>query len=353
MKKIILFIAIILIFIVIMVYSTYGKEFLSLLDEKKVYKIENIKTTEINTLNEFKFFDRGIITYNNQKVVYMDFNNQVLWENENIEFSNRVFITDNYIFRQTDKNITVTDKNNQQFIMTEIYGNIINVSRENTKTYMIVSGNGQTLFITNDRNEIIVDNKEFKDVITGVSISDKSEAYSLVTLSFDNGIPINTLYFNLMDDVELWNTAIEKEILVKTKVVNNNIIAMGTENIYYYNNNGKLMWKNSIYNKILDYEISKENERIYILFQKEKSTELIVYNFEGKVIEIIEAPKEVTDLKIVEDKIFVYNNNKIFLIHSNKVDKIFEDTESFEDVLIEGNMINILFKNKIIKGQIK
>lgn len=237
--------------------------------------------------------------------------------------------------------------------MTEIYGNIINVSRENTKTYMIVSGNGQTLFITNDRNEIIVDNKEFKDVITGVSISDKSEAYSLVTLSFDNGIPINTLYFNLMDDVELWNTAIEKEILVKTKVVNNNIIAMGTENIYYYNNNGKLMWKNSIYNKILDYEISKENERIYILFQKEKSTELIVYNFEGKVIEIIEAPKEVTDLKIVEDKIFVYNNNKIFLIHSNKADKIFEDTESFEDVLIEGNMINILFKNKIIKGQIK
>lgn len=353
MKKIILFIAIILIFIVIMVYSTYGKEFLSLLDEKKVYKIENIKTTEINTLNEFKFFDRGIITYNNQKVVYMDFNNQVLWENENIEFSNRVFITDNYIFRQTDKNITVTDKNNQQFIMTEIYGNIINVSRENTKTYMIVSGNGQTLFITNDRNEIIVDNKEFKDVITGVSISDKSEAYSLVTLSFDNGIPINTLYYNLMDDVELWNIAIEKEILVKTKVVNNNIIAMGTENIYYYNNNGKLMWKNSIYNKILDYEISKENERIYILFQKEKSTELIVYNFEGKVIEIIEAPKEVTDLKIVEDKIFVYNNNKIFLIHSNKVDKIFEDTESFEDVLIEGNMINILFKNKIIKGQIK
>ena len=353
MKKIILFIAIILIFIVIMVYSTYGKEFLSLLDEKKVYKIENIKTTEINTLNEFKFFDRGIITYNNQKVVYMDFNNQVLWENENIEFSNRVFITDNYIFRQTDKNITVTDKNNQQFIMTEIYGNIINVSRENTKTYMIVSGNGQTLFITNDRNEMIVDNKEFKDVITGVSISDKSEAYSLVTLSFDNGIPINTLYYNLMDDVELWNIAIEKEILVKTKVVNNNIIAMGTENIYYYNNNGKLMWKNSIYNKILDYEISKENERIYILFQKEKSTELIVYNFEGKVIEIIEAPKEVTDLKIVEDKIFVYNNNKIFLIHSNKVDKIFEDTESFEDVLIEGNMINILFKNKIIKGQIK
>lgn len=353
MKKIILFIAIILIFIVIMVYSTYGKEFLSLLDEKKVYKIENIKTTEINTLNEFKFFNKGIITYNNQKVVYMDFNNKVLWENENIEFTNRVFITDNYIFMQTDKNITVSDKNNQQFIMAEVYGNIVNVSRENGKTYMIVSGNGQTLYIMNESNEIIVDNKEFKDVITGISISDKSEAYSIITLTFNNGIPVNTLYFNLMDDVELWNATIEKEILVKTKVVNNNVIAIGTDNIYFYNNNGKLMWKNSIYNKILDYEISKENQRIYILFEKDKSTELIAYNLEGKVMEILESPKGVTNLNIVDNKIFVYNNNKIFLIHGNKSDKIFEDTENFEQILIEGNSINILFKNKIIKGQIK
>ncbi len=353
MKKIILFIVIILIFIIIMVYFTYGKEFLTILDEKKVYKIENIKTTEINTLNEFKFFNKGIITYNNQKVVYMDFNNKVLWENENIEFTNRVFITDNYIFMQTDKNITVSDKNNQQFIMAEVYGNIVNVSRENGKTYMIVSGNGQTLYIMNESNEIIVDNKEFKDVITGISISDKSEAYSIITLTFNNGIPVNTLYFNLMDDVELWNATIEKEILVKTKVVNNNVIAIGTDNIYFYNNNGKLMWKNSIYNKILDYEISKENQRIYILFEKDKSTELIAYNLEGKVMEILESPKGVTNLNIVDNKIFVYNNNKIFLIHGNKSDKIFEDTENFEQILIEGNSINILFKNKIIKGQIK
>lgn len=353
MKKIILFIVIILIFIIMMVYSTYGKEFLSILDEKKVYKIENIKATEINTLNEFDFFSKGIVTYNSQKIVYTDFNNKVLWENENIEFSNRVFITDNYIFRQTDKNITVSDKNNQQFVMTEIYGNIVNVSRENEKTYIIVSGNGQTLYVINDSNEVIVDNKEFNDVITGISISDKSEAYSVVTLTFDNGVPVNTLYFNLIDDVELWNSSIEKEIIIKTKVVNNNVIAIGTENIYYYNNNGKLMWKNSIYNKILDYEISKEDQRIYILFGKEKSAELIAYNFEGKVIEILEAPTEVTNLRIVDGKIFVYNSNKIFLIHSNKADKIFEDTENFKDVLIEGSMINILFKNKIIKGQIK
>jgi hypothetical protein len=353
MKKIILFIVIILVFIIAILYSTYGKEFLSILDEKKIYKVENIKTTNINTLNEFKFFDRGIISYNNQKIVYMDFDNKILWENETNEFSNKIFVAENYIFRQADHSITVLDKNNQQFVIAEIDGNIINVSRENGKTGIVVKDNGQTLFILNGNNEVVVDNKEFKDIITGLSISDKSEAYSLITLTFENGNPINTLYFNLIEDVELWSALIENEILIKTKVINNNVIAIGTGNIYFYNNNGKLMWKNSIYNKILDYEISVENQRINLLFEKDSSVELISYNFEGKVIEIQEVPSAITKLKIFDNKMLVYNNNTIYLLHSNKADKIFEDSENIYDISMEGSNIYILFKNKIIKGQIK
>ena len=351
MKKLILLIAIIIIFVVAFLSSPYFKDFLDALDENKVYKIENIKTTDINTLEEFKFFGRGIVSYNNQKIVYTDFNNKILWENQNKEFSNKVFVTDKYIFRQTNNNIMLLDNNNQEFIIAEIEGNIINVSRENGKTAIIVKGNGQSLYILNENNEVVVDKKEFQDIITGISISDKSEAYSLITLTFDNGNPVNTLYYNLIDDVELWNSSISNEILLKIKVVNNNVIAVGTENIYFYNNNGKLMWKNSIYNIILDYEILQD--RINILFEKGESTELISYNFEGKVIEIQAAPFGVHKLKIVDNKILVYNNNSIYLLHSNKSDKIFEEFESFEHFLIEGNTIYILFKNKIMSGQIK
>ena len=42
MKKIILFIIIILVFIIAILYTTYAKGFFAILDEKKVYKIENI-----------------------------------------------------------------------------------------------------------------------------------------------------------------------------------------------------------------------------------------------------------------------------------------------------------------------
>ena len=351
MKKIVLFIVIILIFIVAVLYSPYVKDFFEAQDEKKIYKIENIKTTEINTLEEFKFFDRGIISYNNQKIVYTDFNNKVMWEAQNTEFSNKVFVTDNYIFRHINNNITVLDKSNQEFVIAEIDGNIVNVSRENGKTGMTVKGNGQTLYILNENNEVVVDSKEFRDIITGISISDKSEAYSLITLTFESGAPVNTIYYNLIDDVELWNSSISNEIILKTKVVNNNVIVVGTENIYFYNNNGKLMWKNSIYNKILDYEI--QQDKINILFEKDDSAELLSYNFEGKVMEIQAAPLEAHRLKIVHNKTFFYNNNSIYLLHSNKIDKIFDDTERFEDFLIEGNNIYVLFKNKIITGQIK
>ena len=62
MKKLILLIAIIIIFVVAFLSSPYFKDFLDALDENKVYKIENIKTTDINTLEEFKFFGRGIVS---------------------------------------------------------------------------------------------------------------------------------------------------------------------------------------------------------------------------------------------------------------------------------------------------
>jgi hypothetical protein len=215
---------------------------------------------------------------------------------------------------------------------------------------MVVKGSEQALYIIDENNEVVVDNKKFKDTITGISINDKSKAYALITLNFEKGMPVNNLYY-LVDDVELWSSSIENEIIIKTKVINNNVIVIGTENIYSYNNNGKLMWKNSIYNKILDYEILQD--QISILFEKDRQNELITYNFEGKVMEIQPAPPEAKRLITADNKVFVYNNNSIYLLHNNKSDKIFEETDRFEDIRVDGNNIYILFKNKLIKGQIK
>ena len=356
MKKLIAFIIFFLIIVLGIVYFTYGKEILTMLDEKKIYNVENVKTTSLDTLEEFVFFHEGILTYNNQKIVYLDNNNKLVWENIDSEFSKQIIVLESYIFRNNGNKIQVIDKNNQEFIIAEIQGEIVNVSRENDKTYIIIRNNSgkNALYILDQNNNLIVENKVFEENIIGVSISDKSEGYSLTTLKFNGKEIINNIYFNLLDDVELWNTEISGEILVKTKILNNNILAIGTRNIYYYNTNGKLMWKNGIYNKILDIEIDKENQIFYILFNKDGSTEIIAYNFEGKVVHINNMPNGAEKLKVYQGRIFVYNENSIYLIHGSKLDKIYEDLENnITDFTVEGNDIRILSKEKLILGQIK
>ena len=356
MKKYIIFIIICLIIIFGLLYATYGKEIITLIDEKKVYSVKNTQETEIHILEEYMFFNDGIITFNNKKIAFLKYNNDIIWENEDSEFAKQIFTAGKYIFRKTENNVQIIDKNNQKFVISEIKGNLINVSRENDKTYMIVSSESgyNSLYIINDNNDIIVENKEFDDKITGVSISDRSEAYSLVSLCFDNGKIVNTIYYNLPDDVELWKTTIEDELLIKTQIVNNNLIAIGTNNIYYYNLNGKLMWKNNIFNKILDYEIKRDDQKIFMLFEKDDHNELIVYNFDGKVLEINKIPQNARKLKVYGSKTFVYGNNSIYLLHNNKNDKIYEDTgNNIADFIVEGKTINILFNNKIVSGLIK
>lgn len=353
MKKYIVFIIICLSIIFGLIYVTYGKEILTLLNEKKVYSVKNTQVSKINTLDEYMFFSGGIITYNNKKAVFLKYNNDIVWENEDTEFANQVFVTDKYLFRKIENTIQLIDKNNQKHIMTEIKGDLINVSRENNKTYMILKNEDglNSVYIINDNNDIIVEDKKFDDMITGISISDKSEGYTLTTLRFENGIMINTVYSNLFDDVELWETTIKDEIIVKIQSVNNNVIAIGTKNIYYYNINGKLMWKNNIFNKIIDYHINNEEQTIYILFEKDNYNELITYNFQGKILEIYKAPDNVKNLKVYDNKIFVYSDSNIYLLHNSKADKIYEEMGIF-DFEIVGKEINILFKDKLIKGQI-
>lgn len=356
MKKIIIFLSIILIIVAGILYSTYGRELISNLDEKRVYSMADAKTTSLNLLDEFKFYNGGIVTYNSQKLQFINYDSSVAWERENNYFANRVFVTDNYIFSQTDSKVEVLDKNNQKYVIAEISGDILNVSRENGEVFIVVRlGTGQnSLYVMNDNNEIVVDNKIFDDIITGVAISDKSEAYALTTLSFEKGVPGNMLYFNLLDDVELWSVPIENEILIKTQIVNNNVIAVGSKNIYYFNTNGKLMWKNSIYNKISDIEIDKESQKIYILYDKDVNTELISYSYEGKVVEIQEAPAGMDNLKLYGSKVFVAGGNGIFLLHGSKADKIYEDSEDLiDDFELEGNLIRIISKDKLVTGRIK
>lgn len=356
MKKVILFLIMILIVFGLIFYFTKGKEFISSLDDNKTYEISNQESVDIKTLDVCKFFSKGIITYNNQKITFIDYNNKIIWENENRVFTDNIYIDEDYIYKCLENSIEIIDKNNQSFIVTEIQGEIINVSRENNKIYIITKqNNGQnSLYMLNEHNEVIIENKQYNDLITGVSISDKSEGYCINTLKYVSGKISNTISYNLIDDMELWSKTIENEIIMKIKMINNNVLVIGTENIYFFNLNGSLMWKNSNYNKIKDLEINEKDERIHILYNQDEKLELLGYNFEGKVKEIHKLPENTEKFDILNNKIFIYNENSISLMHDNNADKLIEENNSqIIDFSVENNNIYILLKDKLIHGQIK
>ncbi|MFA9422674.1 MAG: hypothetical protein ACERLG_03800, partial [Sedimentibacter sp.] len=78
------------------------------------------------------------------------------------------------------------------------------------------------------------------------------------------------------------------------------------------------------------------------------------YNLEGKIIEVNKMPSDINMIKVYDNKVFAYNDNKIYMLHSSKADKIYEDQEeTIMDFVLKGNSISILSQDKLIKGQIK
>jgi len=353
MKKVLFFLTAIL-SILLLFYFTGSKDILNNIKGDEQYEIKNRETINIAGLNNIKYFNKYIITYNEKKIYFSDYNGNTVYERENTVFSDKLFVTDEFIIRSIKDSAEIIDSNNKSFMITEIYGEAIDVSRENNKIYIVTKQkNGQrisdTLYIVDENMNVAVKDKHFSNRITSVSMSDKSEAYCVSTLNTGNGSLSNTIYLNLLDDIELWSVEINDEIIIDTKIINNNIIAIGTENLYYYNLNGKLVWKIKNYNKITYHETSKELKKILIL--QNDGRELISYDFESKVNELYKTPVDFTGFKIFDNRIFLYDDNIIYLLKDGNFHELFrESSEKIIDFQVKNNNINILFANKLIKG---
>ncbi len=356
MKKFILFLVTMLLIFIIAFWFTGGKKIIAIFDSNKSYEFISEKMTNYNSLDGGRLFCDGILTFNNQKITYLDHNNNVIWENQNRVFIDSVFIDENYVYKCFENSIEIINKHNQSYVITEIQGKIINVSRENNKTFIISKQNNgkNSLYILNDNNEVIVENKQYDESITGVSISRKSEAYCISTVEYINGNIKNTISYNLIENLELWEETIDDEVVINVKVVNNNILVLGTENVYCFNVNGSLMWKNSNYNKVKDFKIVDDQERIYVLYEQDEKMELLAYNFEGKVKEIYKLPKSTKSFKILDGKIFICNNNSISILQDGNVNKLFDaDNSLIVDFNVKNNETYILLDDKLIIGKIK
>lgn len=244
MKKKIFITVLFLFILFIAFYFTNNEKFVFRFDDNKSYVIKNQLIEDITTLDRSKFFNDGILTYNNQKILYLDFNNNVIWENQNRNFTDKIFIDKDYIYRGINKGIESINRNNQTHMSAELSGEVVFVSRETNKKYIITDQkNGQnSLYIIDDNNEFFVDNKVFSGIITNVTIDDRIDKYCVTILNITKGSFTNSLSYNhLIVDTEFWNIEIKDEIILETEIINKQILVIGTKNIYLYDEHGKLL----------------------------------------------------------------------------------------------------------------
>jgi hypothetical protein len=149
MKKIIFFVIPIMIAVTLIFYFYASDDFSFGVFGEKTYKFKSGENLDLNLLEKTEFYCDGIITYNNQKIVYSNYDGSIVWENKNGSFSKRVFISGDYVYRCLESGIEMIDKNSRSYIFAEISGEILNVSRENNRTYIISRQNSgkNTIYI--------------------------------------------------------------------------------------------------------------------------------------------------------------------------------------------------------------
>lgn len=350
MKKKFIYMLIIFIIALILLFSFYKYKGSTSLFSKNLYTFIQKDNININTLKNSIFFKDNILSYNNQKLIYYNLNGEILWENEKNEFSESVYISNN-VYRVSGNNVEMYDYEGNKQDIIKIDEKVISIQSQNSKTIIITESNSKnSLYILEYPNELVLHKKDLENKILSVSINNKSESFTLSTFYIENGLLTSKLEFYLINGTAIWEMNLKNEIIIETYFCNNNIFAITDKNIYLINAEGKLMWKNSL-NKLLDYKIDIKNENIYLLVQNDKHTELIQV-YDGKINKRIKIPNELDTFKLVEDKIYVFNNKTITIINNGKVDLLWNSKEEIKDFNIINHNMYILFSNKLTNGEI-
>lgn len=350
MRKKFIYMLIMFIIALILLFVLYKYQGSTSLFSKNIYTYVQKSNIDINTLKNSIFYENNIISYNDQKLICYDVAGQILWENEKNEFSDSIYISNN-IYRVYGNNVEMYDYEGNKQDIIKIDEQIISIQSQKDKTIIITETNNKnSLYILEYPNELVLNKKDLENRILSVSVSDKSESFILSSFYVDNGLLISELEFNLINGTSFWKMDLKDEIVIETYYYNNNIFAITDKNIYLINAEGKLLRKDSI-SKLLDYDIDHNKENIYLLVENEANNELIEV-IEGKIKKRIMIPSEFNKLKLIEDKIYVFNNKTVTIVNNGKVNLLWNSKEDILDFYVLNHNMYMLFTNKLICGEI-
>lgn len=353
MKKIFAIMLTIFLVALIIVYGLFVLKDGTSLFSNRTYKLSKIKEININSLSESNFFNGGILTYNKDNTIFYNLNGEKIWDKSNNEFPKLLYVN-KFIYKILNNKISIMDYKGAEKIITIIDEDVLNITDENNYFSMITrdKNNNNICYIYGKSLELLSQIKKLQYNIINVNFDDTTKKILITSFYMKNNSIISNLEFCSVNGDKLWSKEIINEVVINTYFNKNDIIIITDKSICLFNKNGKLLWQSNCFNKLIDFKFDETNKYIYILAKNDKNRELLKITIEGKISDKITLTEKFDKLKIIENDIYLSDNNNVAVINKMKQNTLFNTKEEIKDYNVINNKIYILFNNKFVEGDI-
>lgn len=353
MKKIFAIMLTIFLVALIIVYGLFVLKDGTSLFSNSAYTLSKIKEININSLSEINFFNNGILTYNKDNTIFYNLNGEKIWEKNNNEFPKFIYLN-KFIYKTLNNKISVMDYKGKEKTITLVDEDVLSITDENNYFSLITrdKNNNNACYVYGNSFELLSQIKELQHKLINVNYDDKTKKLLTTSFYMKNNSMISNLEFCSLNGDKLWNKEINNEVVISTYFNKNDIIIITDKSICLINKNGELLWQSNCFNRLIDFKFDEINKCIYLLAKNDENRELLKITIEGKIADKIILTEKFDKLKIIENDIYLSNNNNVAVINKMKQNTLFNTKEEIKDYNVFNNKLYILFNNKFVEGDI-
>lgn len=337
---------------IILVIVFFGQA-IKYIKSKNAYSIIDInkesenKSFNLSNINNFNVFDDYILCSSSQNISTYNLEGTKMWDKSLKNDTDSILTSDKqvYIVNKQENLIVCIDLYGKEVWKKQLEGSIINIHCSNDCIFTLIENNegdeqiciidvsGKTIF-KSDINE--------GRYLCGYNYN-KKYALSFIKIEGDIYKSVLSVYNN--EGKVMFSNSIDEQIVQNVLFMNDDEILITTDKKILLMQNQNLLWSKELEGKL--YDITCINDYIYVLFKdSEQYVEKI--SSEGKVKSRIKLDSEYNKLYMQNKNIYLIGKKSIMIIDKNLKQNVrYCSKEEIADFDINNNKLYLLILNNI------
>lgn len=298
--------------------------------------LEKIKSIDLDSNIRVGFFDENIAQWDGDKLSIVDMNNNPIIEKQfNFETPEAIFGQyGSYIMDKSNGNIYIIDNKGETKERLILDHKIYNLLEEQDHIIVYTRSEEDENLVLFDNNGVLLRIHPVKDMsILTYNINEKNDRYLISNLNIQSVLKSHMTIYS-MDGEEINKMDISDEIIIFTKFVNEDLIAL-TDKCLYYIKDHKIHWKKSFSN-IKDIEL--QNNEIYLLY----GDHLEILNLEGRTIKKSFLNEQYRKMTNSEKYILLWGDYNLLGLQGNKEILKYKHDTVIHDIILNKNYLGLM-----------